>query len=246
MMPGDQGKQREVRSDGGRQGTSKEGRVIDDVSRKLKTYVKAKEVDYMRRKHSSLYGALGYENEREPTPPVQKPERLVNENAVALMRKEQAWLGRSLDMLPVELPVGTSAQAEESLRAHAQMIQSIRENKEHPDYAVVQRDFRSEAIQKGKATLGAAGRSEAAKKARETQGPEGRSEAARKGHETRGPEGRSEAAKKARETQGPEGRSEAARKGRETLGAAGRSEAVRKANETRRKRQQAEQAGRDD
>jgi hypothetical protein len=228
MMPGDQGKQREVRSDGGRQGTSKEGRVIDDVSRKLKTYVKAKEVDYMRRKHSSLYGALGYENEREPTPPVQKPERLVNENAVALMRKEQAWLGRSLDMLPVELPVGTSAQAEESLRAHERMIQSIRENKEHPDYAVVQRDFHSEAGRKGNEVRGAEGRSEATRKRMATMGAEGRSAAIRKGNETRGAEGRSAAIRKGHETRGAEGRSAAARKG----------------NETRRERQQAERAGR--
>jgi len=188
-MPGDQGKQREVRSDGGRQGTSKEGLAIDDVSRGLGNYVKANYGNDIRREHSSLYGALGFE--REPVPPVnhehgqKMPEGPVNPQDVARMTNQQEWFGRSLDSRPVELPAGTSAQAEASVRAHEQMIAAIRKKKDHPDHAMVVRDFRSEAIRKGNETRGPEGRSAAGKKANETKGAAGRSEAIRKGHETR-------------------------------------------------------------
>jgi hypothetical protein len=245
-MPGDQGKQREVRSDGGRQGTSKEGLAIDDVMRGLVSNV---------RREDSLVGAVGL---------VRGQERPVNLEHVRLMANQQeAILGAlgSLDLRSVQLAEGTREQADASIRAHEQMIQSIRTNTEHPNHVQVQRDFRSEGIRKGKETLGAEGRSAAAMKAKETKGPEGLRVAAKKrmetmgadglraaamkGKETMGAEGRSAATKKANETRGPEGRSAAAMKANETKGPEGRRAAVKKANETRRERQQAEHAGRE-
>jgi hypothetical protein len=217
-MPGDQGKQREVRSDGGRQGTSKEGLAIDDVMRGLVSNV---------RREDSLVGAVGL---------VRGQERPVNLEHVRLMANQQeAILGAlgSLDLRSVQLAEGTREQADASIRAHEQMIQSIRTNTEHPNHALVQRDFRSAAAMKAKETLGAEGRSAAAMKANETKGPEGRSAAVKKAKETLGPEGRSAAAMKAKETLGPEGLRVAAMKRMETMGDEGLRAAAMKAHETK-------------
>jgi hypothetical protein len=200
-MPGDQGKQREVRSDGGRQGRSKEGQALGDVARRLEHYV---------RQEDSLVGAVGLRRGLE------RPVNLDHVRQMASQQEAIVWALGSHDLHTVQLPEGTSKQAAASLRDHERMIANIRHNRADSAYEIVKRDFLSEAAKKGKETLGPERRSEAAKKGKETQGAAGRSEATKKGNETRGAEGRSEATKKGRETLGAAGRSAATKKGHET------------------------------
>lgn len=99
------------------------------------------------------------------------------------------------------------------------------------DLDQVKAAFRSEAVHKSKATMGAQGRSDAAYKRNQTLGAQGRSDAVYKGNLTR----QSDPNWNSPEAQ--QKRSEAIYKGKATLGYEGRSEAARKSHETKKARQ---------